>query len=520
MSFVDPAFFLLFLPLALAVFYAAGRWGGASLAALVYGLASVVFCLPFGWRFEALTLGSMVVNGLICGGLLSASAGPEQRRWLLRLGVTIDLVVLGLFKYVPAFAAIPAIGAIAPILLAWVPITISFTTFQRLVLLVDCYRRDPAAVALFGQGRAGAVRFFAFAMGFANLLIGPIAFAAELGPQLRSRRFGRLHLIDIAVGVTLLAIGLFKKLVIADTLGIGLVDPVFTAIAAHHAVLGVDAGAAIPAYYLQLYFDFSGYSDMALGVARLFGLRLPFNFNSPLRATGIADFYRRWHITLTRIVARFLFQALSLKGTRLARRRKWKGLRRGLCELWLPLAVNFLVIGLWHGAAWTFAVFGLIHGAWYILETEVRRRRFFRNWSMLASDRLRTVLGQAVTIVPLTLTFALFRSASLGDYRRLLIAVVRRLPPSAVPGATSGVHAAQWAELGGAFAIVWLMPNAMELLSRYRPGIVTFPVPSHTPRWFAFRWRPDWLWGVFVAALMAGVLRVCGYSAPFVYGGF
>ncbi len=520
MNFVDPAFFLLFLPIALLIFYAAGRLGGGQLAAMAYGLASVVFCVPFGWRFVAVTLGSMLINGVICGALVSDRPGPSQRRWLLRLGVTSNLLMLGLFKYIPAFTTIRPIGAVAPILLAWVPITISFMTFQRLVLLVDCYRRDPPAVAMIRKGRGGAVWFVAFTMGFANLLIGPIAFAGEIAPQLLSRRFGRVRLIDIEVGLTLLTIGLFKKLVIADTLGTDMVDPVFRAIASHHAVLGIDACVAIPAYYAQLYFDFSGYSDMALGVARMFGLRLPFNFNSPLRATGIADFYRRWHITLTRIVARFLFQALSLRGARLARRRKWKGVRRSLFELWLPLTINFLVIGLWHGAAWTFALFGLVHGTWYTIETEVRSWPSFRNWSRRSSDRLRTALGQMVTLIPLALTFALFRSGTLGDYRRLLMAAWHRLPVSAAPPNTQVVHSGQWAELAAAFAIIWLLPNAMELLSRYRPGIVTFAVPSHTPRWLALRWRPNWLWGVFVALLMVCVLRMCGYSTPFVYGGF
>jgi D-alanyl-lipoteichoic acid acyltransferase DltB (MBOAT superfamily) len=240
-----------------------------------------------------------------------------------------------------------------------------------------------------------------------------------------------------------------------------------------------------------------------------------------MRATGIVDFYRRWHITLTRIVARFLFQALSLRGVRFARRRKWsKSGKRKMVELWLPLMINFLVIGIWHGATWNFVVFGLIHGAWYVVETEVRATRAFVAWSKRSSERLRRMIGQAMTIVPLSLTFALFRSASISQFGDLLSAAARNWTTFLSLNVQHVIQGRELVEIVCAFAIIWLLPNTMELLSRYRPGIVTFLVPSHTPRWLALRWRPNWVWGLYVAALTSWVLVTRGAPAPFVYGGF
>ena len=521
MSFLDPAFFLVFLPLTLATFYMTGQWGGPRRAAAVFGAISILFCAPFGWRSLALTLASALVNGLFCAALIDRGRRGEQRQTLYRTGVAINLLVLGLFKYVPEFTAIPAARAVAPALLRWVPITISFYTFQRLVLLSDVYRRDPAAMAMLGAGEGGRRRFLAFAMGFPNLVIGPIAFASEVGPQLLAKRFGRVRLIDLEVGLTLFVIGLFKKLIIADRLGADIVDPTFARLANGHPPVGPDVCLAIFAYYAQLYFDFSGYSDMALGIARMFGLRLPINFNSPLRATGIVDFYRRWHITLTRIVSRFLFQALSLRGARVAKRRRWKNSgKRKLVELWAPLAINFLVIGVWHGASWNFVVFGLIHGAWYIIETEARAAKALAVWRRRLPERLRRAIGQAITIVPLALTFSLFRSDSMEQFGVLLLAATRHWTTFLSVDLQHVVKGRELAELAGAFAIIWLLPNAMELLSRYRPGIVTFVAPSHTPRPLGFRWRPNLVWGVFVAGLAAWVIVARGAPAPFVYGGF
>nr|WP_240903023.1 MBOAT family O-acyltransferase [Caulobacter sp. SLTY] len=355
------------------------------------------------------------------------------------------------------------------------------------------------------------VRFGAFHTFFPQLVVGPITYLSEFGPQALSQRFGRFKRTDLEVGLTLIAIGLFKKVVIADSLG-RITAPVFDGLAQGAPANSAQAWLAVTGYFAQLYFDFSGYSDMALGLARLFGIRLPFNFDSPLRASGIADFYRRWHITLTRVIGRFLFTPLSLWGARTAAEKALPIPAARALSAWGPMLVNFQVIALWHAALPTFMLFGLIHGLWFILETEVRATKRWRRFKKATTDTFRLRVGQALTILPLMLTFALFRSADL----QVFASLVQALPLTA-PAPVNWPAAAQ---VAGAFALIWLAPNSQELLRRYRPGIRTWNNPSTTPGPLRVEWRPTLLWGLFVAGLLLGALSMIAYRTPFIYMGY
>jgi D-alanyl-lipoteichoic acid acyltransferase DltB (MBOAT superfamily) len=255
---------------------------------------------------------------------------------------------------------------------------------------------------------------------------------------------------------------------------------------------------------------------MAVGLARMFGIRLPINFDSPLRATGIIDFYKRWHITLTRVIVRFLFTPLALWGTRRAFEWRLGRTSQKLISSWLPLLINFQVIALWHGALATFLVFGLVHGLWYILETEVRASRWWRTWSKTQPGDRLTAYGQAITLVPLVLTFALFASPSLSSYGLLLESLF--LPPTDTSAMTFQVR--EWALIAAGFAIVWLMPNSTELLARYRPGLLSWPNPSTTPAVLVLRWRPDLAWAAFMLLLITAAIYSQSQKSPFLYQGF
>jgi alginate O-acetyltransferase complex protein AlgI len=520
-SFLDATFLFAFLPLTLLAFAIAHRLFGARGALLVLVAASAVFCIPFGWGFTTIVLTSAVVNYVVGRAIAVRARGGFG---LLLMGLAFNIGVLVLFKYGPIFSWIPGAAPITRVLAAFVPISISFLTFQRVVLLLDVYQRQPDAVTLFGAGESPypsrRLSYAAFVLSFPNLVIGPIAYASEVVPKLLEKGFGKIKRVDLEAGIFLLTTGLAKKVLIADPLGARFVDDIFEKVHYGSPVMAPEVAIAVLAYYAQLYFDFSGYSDMALGVGRMFGLRFPINFNSPLRATGIVDFYRRWHITLTRIVARFLFQPLSIVGTRFAAERNLARLPTRILSAWLPLLINFLVIGIWHGASWTFVWFGAIHGAWFILETEVRRNRAWKNFARSTSDRLRLHLGQAITLVPLMLTFSLFRSRNIADFLMIFrylrgdwLAFVDR-------SQTHFILKESYPLLMLAFAIIWLAPNAYEMLDRYRPGRITFPVPSHTPALTSFRWRPTAFWGVLTAVGGFAVIRALGTPAPFVYGGF
>ena len=523
MSLTEPAFLFLFLPLFLILFQIGGRIGGSRGALAVILAASIFIIGTQGRSFLLLTSLSAVTNYAFLEAILRARNSGRPARPVMVTGVALNIAVLILFKYAAWFGWIPAAGPFMQALSTAVPMTLSFLTFQRAVALLDAFAQPAVVGAGLREPRSGErpyrqvdgpLRFLSFASFFPNVLIGPIAYLTEVAPQFRERSFGKVRWLNVAVGLTLLVIGLFKKVFIADDLGRLVVDPVYTDVRLHHSVPPLLTVAALLGYFAQLYFDFSGYSDMALGIGRMFGIRLPINFKSPLRAVGIIDFYRRWHITLTRVIARFLFTPLSVAGTRYAMRKRLKGVRAKVCSLWGPLLLNFLVIGVWHSASITFVIFGLFHGLWYVVETEVRSSKRWKQRSRSPS-LFRSAGGMLYTSLLIAISFALARSPSLevffglftglsGDWTNLgeglgpFLGIVRRIVV--------------------AFAIIYLAPNAYELLDRYRPGITTWNVPSTTPPLFRFRWRPTLLWGVFVAALGFAVFSRLAAAVPFVYG--
>jgi D-alanyl-lipoteichoic acid acyltransferase DltB (MBOAT superfamily) len=375
------------------------------------------------------------------------------------------------------------------------------------VQLVERARSVSAALLAFA-------RYGAFVSFFPQLIIGPITYMKEFYPQVDRKEFGRFRAIDFSIGLSLIACGLFKKLVLADNLATISVFA-FQFSADHRPMAVSTAVAGVMGYYAQLYFDFSGYSDMALGLARIVGLRYPINFFSPLKAVGIIDFYRRWHMTLTRVISRFVFTPLSVSGTRKSMRmpRRW----RKVISLWLPLLLNFELIALWHGATATFIVFGAIHGLWYITETEVRNGKWFKAWKKRSSDAARSIIGRLLFVGPMMLTFALFRSESLTAFYHLCLSLAGIGRTGWHDGTVSVIG---FALLGGSFAIIGLLPNATELLRNYRPGIMTYVNPVS---WIALRfppWRPTWPWAIGTGLVALWALYFISRQPPFLYQGF
>lgn len=509
MLFTEPVFLLLFVPLSLLAFWAAARLWGREAALGVLFVASCLFYATYGLKVFALMAAGTLINGVIC--ILLVRLPKERSRTRLALfwsGQAWNFGALAVFKYLA-----PMLGATHGVGDSGIPVGISFYTFQQAVLLVDALSYDRRVLQYLppGQPVKAFARFGAFHTFFPQLVVGPITYIAEFGPQALRERFGRPRRTDLEVGAALIAIGLFKKIAIADSLG-RISGPIFASLAEGPPPTSAEAWLGMTAYFAQLYFDFSGYSDMALGLARLFGVRLPFNFDSPLRASGIADFYRRWHITLTRVIGRFLFTPLSLWGTRTAMRHRLPKWSRKALSAWLPMLVNFQVIALWHAALPTFVLFGLIHGLWFVIETEVKASKRWRAFRNRTSDTLRLRLGQVLTILPLMLTFSLFRSPSLEAFGNLLVALV--------PTGPAKLNWMQAAQIAVAFAVIWLAPNSQELLRRYRPGIRTWDNPSTTPAVFRLEWRPTLAWGLFTAALLILAFALISYKAPFIYLGY
>jgi alginate O-acetyltransferase complex protein AlgI len=343
--FTEPVFLFLFLPILLAL-YAACRWhaGTANVLLLV---ASVIFYAKGGGRFTWLMLASMAFNyGMAI--LVDRARGSGGAERVLAMAVAANLLVLGTFKYagfvaenVNAVAAWMGRDAIAfPEIV--LPIGISFYTFHAISYVVDVYRRDASAQ----KSPAQAALYLLL---FPQLVAGPIVRYRDIADQLAARV---LTLDGFALGVRRFVIGLGKKVLIANQIA-EVADRVFAMPAAQltpgHAWLGITC------YTLQIYFDFSGYSDMALGLGGMFGFRFPENFRWPYVADTVQDFWRRWHISLSSWFRDYVYVPLG-------------GSRRGSTRTYTNLVAIFFLCGLWHGASWNFVIWGLFHGAFLVLE--------------------------------------------------------------------------------------------------------------------------------------------------------
>jgi D-alanyl-lipoteichoic acid acyltransferase DltB (MBOAT superfamily) len=391
MLFNSHLFILYFLPAALGGYFllgGAGRHAGALLWLL---LASLVF---YGWwepRNLLVLLGSIAVNYML--GRRLAERGPigEGRRdWLLVAGVAANLLLLGWFKYA-GFAArnLQWLGLPVPVPEVILPLGISFFTFQQISYLVDSASGDGV--------RYRFTPYCLFVSFFPHGVAGPLVHHRWMMKQFENPRTYRPDERAIALGLAMFVLGLAKKVLLADSLA-PQADRVFDAAAAGAAPTLIEAWVGALAYALQLYFDFSGYSDMAIGLALLFGIRLPINFNSPYQATSIADFWRRWHISLSAFLRDYLYIPLG-------------GSRRGKARHYLNLFLTMLLGGIWHGAGWTFVIWGALHGLFLTVNhawAEWRRRR-----GSAADHGPAFRLGaRALTLACVLLGWVFFRAAS------------------------------------------------------------------------------------------------------------
>lgn len=351
MLFHTPTFLFGFLPLALGGFYLASRWGNGQTGLRLLILASVGF---YGWARPAdiALLGGSVLGNHGLARQISRHAREGKQilasRWLMG-GITANLLLLGWFKYSSFLLHTLVPGA------TWagvsLPLGVSFFTFQQIMFLVET-RQNPARMAPL-IGHAGFVTFFP------HLIAGPIVQPREIIPQFLRPSFGRITTEDLERGLMIFLLGLIKKLVLADMFG-GFADIGFRAAEEGLPITFFEAWYAALAYALQIYFDFSGYSDMAIGLARMFGIRFPANFDSPYKAKSITDFWRRWHITLGRFLRDYIY--IPLGGSRCST------LRRN-CNL----LATMLLGGLWHGAGWNFVLWGGLHGLCLIVHAHWKR---------------------------------------------------------------------------------------------------------------------------------------------------
>ena len=437
--------------------------------------ASYVFYGSWDWRFAFLLAGSTLANQLFAK-LIHRTEGEGPRKALLFAAVGANLGLLAYFKYFDFFVS-SATNILSPVGIDWhaplrqivLPVGISFITFQALSYVIDTYRRKVTPVSL--------LDFAVYLSFFPHLVAGPIVRASEFLPQLRQRANERE--VDAGLAFWLIGAGLFKKVVISSYVARTIVDPVFNF---PHQHQGFDTLLGIYGYAVQIYADFSGYTDIAIGIALLLGFRFPQNFNSPYTAVSLQDFWRRWHMTLSRWLRDYLY--IPLGGNR-------SGKKRGYVNLMLTMVLG----GLWHGAAWTFVAWGSIHGVGLVTERWLDDRRITR----LAGAEpppdpwWHPWVGRLITFNLVCLAWVFFRA----DSFHLAFEVLGRLFH---PG------------LAGAFNPMLVLVIAGSIASQYVPANVTGGLQAMFSRmkvWQQSFALSGWL-------LLTNVLGPVGI-APFIY---
>jgi alginate O-acetyltransferase complex protein AlgI len=485
MLFNSYNFILLFLPATFALFHALHNRGQHRLALASLAFASLVF---YGWwSLEALMLllVLMTANYAVVLLLLRRSEAVRHfRTLLLSIGITGNLAVLGYFKYANFFLEnwTALTGSQAGLVSVALPLGLSFFIFQKIALIVDAFR---GKVRHFDT--LGYVLFVGF---FPQLIAGPIVQHSEVMPQFARRE--AVPMVDIVQGITLFVIGLTKKVLLADTIA-QFANATFDTAAAGNLPSSAEAWTAALAYALQLYFDFSGYSDMAIGLALLFGIRLPINFASPYKACSIIDFWRRWHMTLSRFLRDYLYIPLG-------------GSRHGQVRRYLNLIVTMLLGGLWHGAGWTFVVWGALHALYLLIN---HAWHALRGWTGLTgpSNVLTRLIGWATTFIAVLVAWVFFRAPDLRAAVFMLQAM-SGFGSAATPGRDLTYAIGAIAIL---LAIVWFAPNGATIVS------YAFDETTRSGRRGAAWWRPSPAWAAICGLLLAGCLMSLTRVNEFLY---
>jgi D-alanyl-lipoteichoic acid acyltransferase DltB (MBOAT superfamily) len=473
MLFNSYIFIFAFLPGTIMGFYLIGRTSPA-LATLWLAAASLFF---YGWwdvRYLMLLLGSIAFNyaaGYMIGRQVSHPKIKNQKSKIYFVSaIAVNLSFLIYFKYANFFVVnlnhfTGSSWTMAAVVL---PLGISFFTFTQIAFLVDTY-----------QGKVKEFNFLhytLFVTYFPHLIAGPVLHHAEMMPQFARRTVCHINWDNMAIGLSIFVLGLAKKVLLADTVA-DYSTPVFEAIKAGSIPMMFEAWAGALAYTLQIYFDFSAYSDMAIGLSLMFNVRLPLNFNSPYKATSIIDFWRCWHMTLSRFLRDYLY--IPLGGSRL-----------GISRRYINLILTMLLGGLWHGAGWTFVIWGSLHGFYLLVNHAWREGKSRLGWR--AGGRLASLGAGSLTFLTVVVGWVFFRADSYSTAVTMLLGMAGlngvSLPTSleARFGYLAGQH--PWLRFSGlfplatnfdltdifvifcvGFTIVWLMPNMHQIFQRYWP---------------------------------------------------
>jgi alginate O-acetyltransferase complex protein AlgI len=443
MLFNSPVFLFTFFPIVFLIFFALGGLGLRRLASAWLCVSSLAF---YGWDDPSflvpLIIASITFNYFVGRAIATTHSGR-----MLAFGVAADLGLLAYFKYANFIAENLAFLGVPPLHIT-LPIGISFFTFTQIAFLADCYRDRTQEY--------NPLHYGLFVSFFPHLIAGPILHHKEMMPQFARPATYILNSSSLLTGLCWFAAGLFKKVILADGIE-PYASAIFSAVDHGQKLNFASAWLGALSYTLQLYYDFSGYSDMAIGLALMFGVVFPINFDSPYKATSLIDFWRRWHITLSRFLRDYLY--IPLGGNRLGQRRRY-----------LNLFLTMLLGGLWHGAAWTFVAWGALHGLGLFVNHAWRSTKI----------RLPSLVGWVTTLIFVVFAWVPFRASSLSSATTLWKDML------GLHGGTPS-NPTGWAWVVALGAVALLLPNTVQIFT----GKAEMSPP--TP----FIWKPRVQWAVF-----------------------
>lgn len=472
MLFNSYEFIFVFLPVTVLIFFQLARLS-SQLAASWLVMASLFF---YGWWnpiYVGLLLGSTGFNYAAGLALVRTRGLGRERinRSILIFAIGANLMLLGYFKYANFFITnlSGVLGTHYSLTGIILPLGISFFTFTQIAFLVDASR---------GLAREyHFVHYALFVTYFPHLIAGPLLHHKEMMPQFNKPETYRVDYQNIAVGLTIFSIGLFKKMFFADGMA-EYAKPVFDAAAQGQILSFKAAWGGVLSYTIQLYFDFSGYSDMAIGLSRLFGVKLPVNFDSPYKAVNIIEFWRRWHMSLSRFLRDYLYIPLG-------------GNRGGPIRHHVNLMLTMLLGGLWHGAGWTFVIWGGLHGIYLIINHAWRGFRKKLGHDLKRSSRIGRMVSILITFAAVAIALAFFRADNLETGISLFKSLI-------------GIHGlaftGNFRHIVEMLLIIWFMPNTQQIMSRFDPVLPLWEKDiGDAPKWL--QWHPSWIWLAIILIL-------------------
>lgn len=492
MLFNSINFIFVFLPITFVMFFVLGKYSKFYAAAWLT-IASLVYYGWWNYQYVLLLLLSIFMN-YAAGYLINlkiVKGEARLARWYLIGAISLNLAALFYYKYVGFFGEIlrevsgvsSGIGAIV------LPLGISFFTFTQIAFLVDTY-----------QGKAKeyrAIHYMLFVTYFPHLIAGPILHHGQMMPQFAEAKTYRLSETNIAVGLSIFILGLAKKVLLADSFA-PIASPIFAAAREGQALPLVEAWFGALAYTFQLYFDFSGYSDMAVGLSLLFNIRLPINFNSPYKSASIIDFWRRWHISLSTFLRDYLYISLG-------------GNRKGKVRQYLNLVMTMLLCGLWHGAGWTFVVWGALHASYVVLNhafRAIRTRLGIDGFTLWGLGRPLSIL---TTFVMVVIGWVVFRSETFASAHVLLSGMFGEYGIKGAAGFMpvtnlKATYVAAMLIVG--FAICWFLPNTQQWTRAYRPVYQDVEPPRGMLAHVKWSSKAVWTWVGLGMLLALSLLRL------------